>query len=531
MDGSTANQNQPSGKNLVNLGPVPELRERGRAVLKVKGRQIALFETDGKLFAINNRCPHEGYPLVEGSLKKGCQLACNWHGWTFDLASGKALQGRDAVKTYAVTRVRGDILIDLAPEDPSVLRARAYGELDEALAEHDYDRIARSLARLEAAGEEVENTLRHVISLSVHRFERGFGHAFAGLADWLAFSAHSDQATRRVALLEAIGHISWDMLMGTDAPLPRLRKRWSAKACLEALEDMNEEEATAHIRGAFDEGLGFQAVKPVFEALIFAHYAGFGHPAIYLMKAEQLIDALGQEVAEPLALSLARYLCHAAREDLIPEFKGFADYLALEPGFSPVPKVECLSGQSVRQVFALTAASNAHVHEMWEALLAASAMNMLRFDIERQHGIAQPIAQNIGWLDFTHAITFAEAVHFHGGRNAALWQSGLTQMAAFVGRNAPFLMAEMDEGRFVDDIQAFLGAQKAKLFNMDEGDYIYAVHRLKMLRATEALLVHVSKPTARLIVAALNRYLHARTRQRHPARTAFQAWQTVARES
>lgn len=529
MDGSKP-KGQTRGKNLVNLGPVPELGERGRAVLKVEGRQIALFETEGRLFAINNRCPHEGYPLVEGSLKKDCKLACNWHGWTFDLASGQATQGRDAVKTYAVTRVNGDILVDLTPESEEIRRAKAYGELDEAVAEHDYERIARSLARLEVAGEGEEAILRHVIGNSITRFERGFGHAFAGLADWLALRAGEEQSRRRTALLEAVGHISWDMLMGTDAPLPTGVKRWNAKACLAALEDMKETEAIAYVRGAFAEGHGFDAVKPVFLELIFSHYAGFGHPAIYVMKAEELINRLGDEVALPLALSIARYLCHAAREDLIPEFRGFADYLQVTPGSTAVPKPENLSGQSVRQVMALTAASSALEPQMWETLLAASAINMLRFDVERQHGIAQPIAQNIGWLDFTHAITFAEAVHHHASRDGSLWQSGLMQMAAFVGRNAPYLGTEVEERWFVDDLEGFFAAEKAALYNMDEGDYIYAVHRLKMLRASEALTRLVSADTARLVVAALQRYLRSHTRQRHPARTAFQAWQTVSRE-
>ncbi|WP_262691541.1 Rieske (2Fe-2S) protein [Kordiimonas aestuarii] len=522
-------QNQRD-ENLVNLGPVPELATRGRAVLKRDGRQIALFETDDGLFAINNRCPHEGYPLSEGSLKQGCQLACNWHGWTFDLKSGSATQGRDAVQTYPVNRVGEDIVIDLTPEPLIARRVKAYADLDEAVAEHDYERIARSLARLETAGEGVEGIIRHVIVFSLGKLERGFGHAYAGLADWLALSVTSDQPNQRIALLEAIGHISWDILMDTGRAMPEGKKRWSAKACAAALEDMKEAEALMRVRGAFAEGLGFDAVRPVFLQVIMNHYAGFGHPAIYLMKAEELIARLGDEVAEPLALQLARYLCYAAREDLIPEFRGFADYLKLEPGTSQVPKADCLSGQSVRQVMALTAASSGRAHDMWEALLAASATNMLHFDADRQHGIAQPIARNTGWLDFTHAITFAEAVHYHATRDEGLWQSGLMQMAAFVGRNAGYLSAHVDERWFVDDAAAFFAAQQARLYNMNEGEYIFAVHRLKMLRATEALVGLVSPGTARLMTAALNRYLSADMRQRHPARTAFQAWQTVARE-
>src|SRR3546814_14224335 len=48
--------------------PLAELTAKGRAVLRLDGKQIALFATAAGIFACNNRCPHEGYPLREGSL-------------------------------------------------------------------------------------------------------------------------------------------------------------------------------------------------------------------------------------------------------------------------------------------------------------------------------------------------------------------------------------------------------------------------------------------------------------------------------
>ncbi|WP_286828542.1 MULTISPECIES: Rieske (2Fe-2S) protein [Kordiimonas] len=518
-----------AGKDWKNLGQLAGLKETGRHVLKLNGKQIALLNTEAGLFAINNRCPHEGYPLVEGTLNDSCTLACNWHGWAFDLKSGEALQGRDAVRTYPVERRGKDIWIDLTPVPNTVRAAKAFDEMDEAMAEHDYERIARSLCRLDQANVTYEDVAKRVISWSLSRFERGFGHAHAGLADWIDLAGDDDDL-RLVAFLEAFGNFSWDALFSQPLELPAKAAPWGAKAFLKELEAMNSLAALGRVRGAFEAGLRFRDIKPAYLDFIFSHYAGFGHPAIYVTALERLSAKLGAEVEETLALQLAHYLCVAAREDLIPEFRGFADYLRVEPGSGPVPKAADLVGASVRQTMAVTASSLARPEALYEALLGASALNMLGFDLELQHAVKQPIARNIGWLDFTHAITFAEAVHTHASENAGYWQSGLMQMACFVGRNSAYV-GEVDLAKWrVTDKRAFLAQQKAALFNMDEGEYIYGVHRLKMMCAVARLDRIVSEATSELVFAALNRYLHTRLRQRHPARAAYQARQSVLRE-
>ncbi|NVJ71248.1 MAG: Rieske 2Fe-2S domain-containing protein [Alphaproteobacteria bacterium] len=512
-----------------NLGAIEALKEKGRHVLKVEEKQIAIFETKGGLFAINNRCPHEGYPLVEGTLNDDCTLACNWHGWAFDLQSGEALQGRDPVRTYPVERRGQDIWIDLSSLDSTTLASRAYAEFDEAVEEHDYARIARSLCRLEKAGITFEEVAKRVIDWSVGKFERGFGHAHAGLADWIEL-AGADGDLRLVAYLEAFGHFSWD---GVFSPAPSLSQDilpWDKDALQDDLQAMKGANVQARIRGAFAEGLGFADIKSTMLDFVFSHYMGFGHSAIYVSKLETLVRLLGTEMEQSLALLLGRHLCLASREDQIPEFRSFGDYLNVEEGLVEVPSPLAFSGQSVRQSMALVAGSMAHKERLFDSLLAASALNMLVFDDGRQHRVEQPIAQNVGWLDFTHALTFAEAFYGHAQVNPEYWKSGLLQMACFVGRNARYLADQDWSGWRIDDRERFMAEQKAMLFNMDVGEYIYSVHRLKILVALEKLERIASPETTEMLYAAVNRYLHSHLRQRHPARVAFQARESVAHE-
>lgn len=52
------------------------------------GRDIALFNIDGKIYALNNACPHMGGPLNEGDIE-GRTVTCPWHAWQFDIPSGE----------------------------------------------------------------------------------------------------------------------------------------------------------------------------------------------------------------------------------------------------------------------------------------------------------------------------------------------------------------------------------------------------------------------------------------------------------
>jgi nitrite reductase (NADH) small subunit len=72
----------------------------------VNDRVVALFNVDGKFYAIHNSCPHEGGPLAEGRLK-GYVVACPWHDLAFDIRNGQGTDGGGyCVGSYEV-RVEG----------------------------------------------------------------------------------------------------------------------------------------------------------------------------------------------------------------------------------------------------------------------------------------------------------------------------------------------------------------------------------------------------------------------------------------
>lgn len=67
-----------------------ELKPGEMKMVEASGREIALCNVDGKYYAVDNICPHQGAPLCEGELE-GTDLWCPWHGASFDVSNGEVL--------------------------------------------------------------------------------------------------------------------------------------------------------------------------------------------------------------------------------------------------------------------------------------------------------------------------------------------------------------------------------------------------------------------------------------------------------
>ena len=102
-------------------------------VVKSGPERVAVFRLDADdLVAVDNRCPHEGYPLSQGGLSRDgqgrCLLTCHWHNWKVDLADGSCVMGGEAVRRLPLRVVAGRVGPGPCPRgspgpgSPSVLR-------------------------------------------------------------------------------------------------------------------------------------------------------------------------------------------------------------------------------------------------------------------------------------------------------------------------------------------------------------------------------------------------------------------------
>lgn len=90
---------------IANVSEIPE--GRGTTVLLDNGDEIALFKVNGKVFALENACPHMGGPLGEGEVEFGCVI-CPWHGYQFDITNGKCTNVTGYQATPVDIEVKGD---------------------------------------------------------------------------------------------------------------------------------------------------------------------------------------------------------------------------------------------------------------------------------------------------------------------------------------------------------------------------------------------------------------------------------------
>jgi 3-phenylpropionate/trans-cinnamate dioxygenase ferredoxin subunit len=93
---------------FVKVATRAELPLGGKKLVEVDGRAIAVFNVDGRFFAIDDVCTHDGGPLAEGELI-GCEIECPRHGARFDVTTGRPLSmpAIEPVAVHAID-VRGD---------------------------------------------------------------------------------------------------------------------------------------------------------------------------------------------------------------------------------------------------------------------------------------------------------------------------------------------------------------------------------------------------------------------------------------
>jgi nitrite reductase (NADH) small subunit len=87
---------------LITVGRAADVLPGRRVTVELSdGGELALFNIDGEFHAIDNFCPHKGAPLLEGNLT-GYTIECDWHGWQFDVRSGRCFTVNECVQTYRV---------------------------------------------------------------------------------------------------------------------------------------------------------------------------------------------------------------------------------------------------------------------------------------------------------------------------------------------------------------------------------------------------------------------------------------------
>lgn len=330
---TTASTSIPDG--LVHVGPREGLAE----VTVVSGGRhgIAVFRSADaeEIYAVDNRCPHMGFPLHRGSVCDGI-LTCHWHHARFDLASGGTFdQFADDVQTYDVS-IRGDIVyVDPRPRrNDRVGHARA--RLRDGLEQSIRLVLAKNVLALLDAGEPVSGILEIGGTFGARYRESGWRSGLTimtAMGNVLPFLAPDD---RMLALYHGLVNVARDSagqpprhlldpLPGEEIPLARL-KAWFRQF----IEVRDSDGAERVLLTVIRQGTSPAGLADLLASAATDHvFLDGGHTLDFVNKARELLDLIGWEHAGTILPSLTPVLARSTRSEELNSWRRPVDLIAL----------------------------------------------------------------------------------------------------------------------------------------------------------------------------------------------------------
>lgn len=411
--------------NWTEVGPIDDLRD-GRLVKRLGDRQVVVIESDWRLYALDNRCPHEGYPLAVGRVNdEACTLTCEWHNWKFALDDGAAEFGEEGAHSYPLRVDGARIFVDLMPprvEDELGERLRS---LREGLHRFQSGRIARDAARLLDLGMLPAEVMRQGALHNAEREEYGWGHSLAVIADCISLAEfYPDQAI--VPTVRGLFASADTVRRYPERPVPNAETPSDEAGEREFRRRIDTEDidgAEAMLRGAIESGAPSGEIARWLTHAATDHFLGFGHQMIYVHKLSQFADKVGWEPLLPVIPSIA----WATRYDKLPEMRRYITKLAdVEESFPALLakqngagarldsgrfRQQVLFGKNLDAFEAVHGALGAGValDDVARELVLAAAERMLRFDTAWETSHDEAVWGDGGWLEVTHLMTHANA--------------------------------------------------------------------------------------------------------------------------
>ncbi|HSM65040.1 MAG TPA: Rieske 2Fe-2S domain-containing protein, partial [Ilumatobacteraceae bacterium] len=394
--------------------------------VKVDGHRICLVRTVSGLHAIDHACPHEGYGLTQGELD-GDLLTCAWHNWKFRVTDGTCVQGEEAVQTHDVSvAADGGVRVTINRPGPAARRPQLLASLRSGI-ERDYTgQVARDVVRLLQADANPGELIWEAIAHGAPRAEFGWGHSIASATDCLAMIDLYQGDQRALPIVQGIMGIAESERGRPVNPLPDPAPASAATAAAfrTAIEAERTAEAQALVLAAIERGDGSSDILPWFTTVVSDHHLSYGHGAIYTQKAFELLDRIGWERAATVLPHLVPTLVNGTREDKLPYMRPFTRALAgvdlgALAGAAPLDGwrddgtlLDALLGDlRTAPVDATVEAlrSGASVDDVLDVVVQAVSERMLRYDVAGEFDFAD----DFGWLDITHGLTYANAVRWH----------------------------------------------------------------------------------------------------------------------
>jgi nitrite reductase/ring-hydroxylating ferredoxin subunit len=414
----------------VTVGTLEELRRAGCLTGKAGTQPICVFWSEGAAFALDDRCPHMGFPLHRGTVESGL-VTCHWHHARFDVSSGGTLDPwADDVRAYPVEIDDGQVtvILEAAVDRTGSLMHR----LGEGLEQGITLVIAKAvLALLDTEGVAARDIVRAGVDFSTRYRQAGWGAGLTVLTAMTNVLGYLAPADHGLALVQGLAFVSRDTrgrpprfpLLPLGGPLPAERLGGWYRRFVETRAADAAERTLASAVATLD---ATEVADIMFSAVTDHVFIDGGHTIDFTNKAFEILEHLGWEAAPDVLPTLVTQTASASRSeergswryphDLaamisaattdLPERLTAAvdnDFFDHDQGVTKLAW-SILSEDPVEVVAAIDDAvsTGAAPEELGRAVAYAAALRITRFHVQNDHG---------DWDEVHHAFTAANAVH------------------------------------------------------------------------------------------------------------------------
>ena len=457
-------------RDPIRVASVDELKEKGCIVVNGHDGPIAVFHhDDGQVHAVDNRCPHMGFPLHRGTIKDGI-LTCHWHHADFDLESGCTFDlFADDVPVFAVEKRNGDVWVS-GTRDQSGDAAHWQQRLREGLEQNISLVNAKAVIALLKSGVSFKEIAETGGRYGVRYRSSGWGSGLTILTAMTNLCDYLPPDEQILPLYQGLTHVARDsngqpprfdlQPLDTENLTYEQLKRWFRRF----VEVRDTDGATRCLLTAVSMGSEpGRLVDMMMCAATDRVFLDGGHVVDFINKSTELLDHIGWQHADEVLPSLVRQLCAAQRseetnawrhpDDLAAILRGMNDAL---PGAMAAPSngyawegpgelAEVILGDdpqlTVDTMLARLREGMTPI-QLSQSVTYAAALRIARFHTQNEFG---------DWITVLHTFTYANALH------QALKRTGSPELVrgVFHGAMAVYL------DRFLNVPPARLPSEKA----------------------------------------------------------------------
>jgi nitrite reductase/ring-hydroxylating ferredoxin subunit len=413
-----------ASERMLHVASLAAVQATGRLVSHVDGRTLVLFADGATVHAVDNRCPHMGFPLHRGTVKDGV-LTCHWHHARFDLCSGGTFDPwADDLRRFPTVVRDGEVWVDLTPRADVVEHQRT--RVRDGLERNLSLVVAKGVIALLEAGVEPAEPYRIGVEFGVRHRREGWGQGLTMLTCFANLLPRLRPEDGQRALYHGLSAVAVDSAGSAPRfplrPLPgdaepAQLKRWFRQF----VEVRDADGAERCIVSAARSGAGSRELADMLFAAVTDHrYVSTGHPLDFTNKALEGLDLAGWERAEPVLASLATQYAEAVRMEESNAWRNPVDVVAIvENAFERLPAalarprvswagrdevVPVLLGedaQAIADALVDALAAGARAAEVAQAVSYAAALRIARFPTSNEFA---------DWDTALHTFTFANAV-------------------------------------------------------------------------------------------------------------------------